>query len=212
MAARQRKRGARERFERATGHPAPDTPDGHLPWVLIRNANPDASPQLFEEESFVGVCAETALEETTELDFLESAVNFVNDRLFGTLCATITVSDEFRELHSGAINEALKRMRYGSVCVNQWSGVVYGLMTPPWGGYPGATVSSPESGIGHVHNTFCLTHFEKTVLWGPLCNLPKPVWFSSHKTAAKVAWSLMRLYEKPSYGRLPSLLFHAIRG
>jgi len=98
------------------------------------------------------------------------------------------------------------------VCVNQWAGVVYGLMTPPWGGHPSSDLKTPQSGIGHVHNTFCLKNFEKTVLRGPLCSQPKPVWFHSHKTATQVGWSLLNLYEKPSITRLPRLFFHALRG
>ena len=85
-------------------------------------------------------------------------------------------------------------------------------MTPPWGGYPGATLEAPQSGIGHVHNTFGISNIEKTVLWGPLCNFPKPVWFPSHTGANQVAWELLRLYDCPSIRRLPKLFFHALRG
>jgi hypothetical protein len=204
--------GAIQRFEKATGRPAPRTNGDILPWVLIRDARPDEAPYLFEEESFVGVCAETAIDESSDTRFLDNAVEFVNERIFGTLCASITMPHGFASRHSAQLDQAIARMRYGSVSINQWSGVVYGLMTPPWGGYPGSTIETPESGIGHVHNTFFLSRFDKTVLRGPLCNFPKPAWFPSHRTCQQTAWSLLHLYEKPSLQRLPSLFWHALRG
>lgn len=204
--------GAHIRFERATGQASPDRSDGTLPWTLIRDSRIETSPHLFEEESFVCVCAETTLDESSPEAFVDASVEFVNDRLFGTLCATLTLPNNFQRQHRATLDQAIQRLCYGSVCINQWAGVVYGTMTPPWGAYPGATIADPQSGIGSVHNTFRIKNVEKTVLWGPLCNTPKPVWFPSHRTAHQVAWSLMRLYEHPSLTRLPSIFYHALRG
>ena len=204
--------GAHQRFVRATGKPFPEASDGTLPWTLIRDTNPSESPHLYEEESFVCVCAETQLAENAPETFLESAVDFVNDRIFGTLCATLTLPSGFRQRQATAVDRALVKLRYGAVCINQWPGVAYGIMTPPWGGYPGATIAEPLSGIGHVHNTFCVSDIDKTVLWGPLCNFPKPAWFPTHQTANQVAWDLLRLYDNPSIFRLPKLFFHALHG
>ncbi len=204
--------GARERFEKATGKSAPDSADGSLPWTLLKNTSPEDSPHLYCEESFVCVCAETMLPESIDVDFLSTAVDFVNEKLFGTLCVSVTVTDEFQKGSLTELEAAIAKLRYGSVCINQWSGVMYGLMTPPWGGHPSSTIESPESGVGNVHNTFCLQNFDKAVLWGPLRTWPKPVWFHSHRSSHHVAWKLLHLYEKPSLTRLPGLFFHALRG
>lgn len=204
--------GARERFERANAGREISNSSSELPWTLIQNTTPESAAHLFQEESFVCVCAETTLEGSTPGEFLDSAVEFVNDQLFGTLCATITAPKSFENREALALEKAIAKLRYGSVCVNQWAGVVYGLMTPPWGGHPSSSLESPQSGMGHVHNTFCLKNFEKTVLRGPLCSHPKPVWFHSHKTATQVGWSLLKLYEKPTITRLPLLFYHALRG
>ena len=204
--------GAHQRFARALGKPVPSADDGTLPWTLIRDTNAIDSPHLFAEESFVCVCAETQLPEKDPVAFLDSAVEFVNEKLFGTLCATLTLPSNFRRQFATSLDRALVNLRYGSVCINQWSGVAYGLITPPWGGYPGATLADPQSGIGHVHNTFCISDVDKTVLWGPLCSVPKPVWFPSHRTANHVAWDLLRVYDVPSIGRLPKLFYHALLG
>lgn len=204
--------GAHQRFARAVGRPSTGHDDGTLPWTLIRDADPNESPHLFAEESFVCVCAETQLVDGNPEAFLHSAVDFVNEKLFGTLCATLTLPRNFRRQFSTSLDQALVKLRYGSVCINQWSGIAYGLMTPPWGGYPGATLAEPQSGIGHVHNTFCISDIDKTVLRGPLCNFPKPIWYPSHRTAKQVAWDLLRVYDDPSIRRLPKLFYHAMLG
>lgn len=204
--------GAHQRFERATGRPSPDVLDGSLPWTLIRDAKQDDSPQLFNEESFVCVCAETQLDAADPNDFLDSAVEFANDRLFGTLCVSLTLPKDFQRRCAKELDLAIAKLRYGTVCINQWSGVSYGLMTPPWGGYHGTTIDKPISGIGQVHNTFCISEIDKAVLWGPLINFPKPVWFPTNRTSNQTAWSLLKLYEAPTLTRLPKLFFHALRG
>lgn len=204
--------GARQRYEQATGSAAPESSDGSLPWTLVRDADPEQSPHLFRDESFVCVCAETALDANTPQAFLAAAVDFANDRLFGTLCANLTLPKAFEKQESAAIERALAKLRYGTVSINQWAGVAYGLMTPPWGGFPGATLRDPQSGIGQVHNTFGIQSIEKTVLRGPLCSLLRPAWFASHRTAHRTAWALLDFYQRPSVLRLPKIINQALRG
>lgn len=203
--------GARQRFERAAGR-LPDRDDDSLPWMLIRDTQRSEQPHLFDEESFVCVCAETMLDEASCEAFLDAAVDFVNLQLFGTLGVTLTVTDAFRRRQANHLDRAIDRLRYGSVCINQWSGIAYGLMTPPWGGYHDATLAAPQSGIGHVHNTFGLANIDKAVLMGPLCSWPKPVWFPTHQTAHQVGRSLIQFYRKPSLVRLPSIFYPALLG
>lgn len=203
--------GARERFQRAAGF-LPDQDDGTLPWTLLRDTRPDESPHHFLEESFVCVCVETSLDESAADPFLEQAVDFVNDHVFGTLCCTLTLPDRWRQSHPAELERAIDRLRYGAVCVNQWAGIVYGLMTPAWGGHHSSTIHQPQSGLGHVHNTFGINHVDKTVLTGKLTNFPKPVWFPSHRTSDQLARSLIRFYEKPGLMRLPAIMYQALRG
>jgi len=204
--------GAKARFERATGLANVETEEGCLPWTLVRDARPDESPHLFEEESFVCVCAETTLDQSSPAAFVDEAVELVNNRLFGTLCATLTLPNGYQKAHSESLELAIERLRYGSVCINQWSGIVYGMMTPPWGGAPGTSLANPQSGIGSVHNTYFLDRVDKTVLYGPLCNPLKPVWFASHRTAHQVAWNLVDFYARPSLAKLLPITFNALRG
>ena len=204
--------GAVDRYVQFTGNDSPLNEEGHLPWTLLTDQKIDEHPHLFESESFVCVCAETALEADSPTEFLNRATEFVNERIAGTLCCSLTFPKTFRRQHADHVARALDDLKYGSVCVNQWSGLAYGLISPPWGAYPGATLQNIQSGIGAVHNTFLLDKFEKTILEGPLVNFPHPVWFPDHRKGIAVAERLLAMYEKPSPLRLPALFAAALTG
>lgn len=204
--------GAVERYRRFAATNIDPDDSNRLPWALLQGQSIDERPELFTEESFVCVCAETALDADTPEAFAESAMDFVNDQMIGSLCASITFPESFNQTHSAARDQCLQKLRYGSICVNQWSGLAYALTSPPWGAFPGATLDNVESGIGSVHNTYLLEGHEKTVLQGPLINFPKPVWFPAHRNAPGVARQLMALYYRPSVARLPQLFAAALRG
>ncbi len=206
--------GAQDRFEKYSGQSVPEKSSGELPWTLIRDADPERSPQLFREESFVCVCAETALAADNERDFLDRAVEFANEKLWGTLSAAITVHPSFRRDKSGAacFNAALTNLKHGAVGVNHWPALVYAMMSPPWGGYPSGTLADAQSGIGSVHNTFMLEHVLKTVLEGPISIWPKPFWFPTHRDPEPIAWKVLALYHRPSAWKLPGLVLSSLRG
>jgi acyl-CoA reductase-like NAD-dependent aldehyde dehydrogenase len=205
--------GARERYSRFAGRPAPADSDA-LPWTLVRDADPQLAPQLFCEESFVCVCAEIGLEAASEQEFLKRAVEFANERLWGTLSAAVTVHPSFRRAPGGeaTLNAALANLRHGAVGVNHWPALVYAMMSPPWGGYPSGTLADAQSGIGAVHNTFLLAGVQKTILEGPLTIWPKPFWFPSHNSPEPIAWKVLSLYHKPSPWKLPGLMLAALKG
>ncbi|MEZ6127376.1 MAG: aldehyde dehydrogenase family protein [Planctomycetaceae bacterium] len=204
--------GAAERFRRFSGHEISPDDNNCLPWMLLIDQSVDERPELFQEESFVCVCAETQLSGQSPAQFLQQATEFVNQRMTGTLCASVTVPNGFRRQHPDVMAQVLNDLRYGSVCVNQWAGLAYGLVSPPWGAYPGATLQNVESGLGNVHNTYLLDRIEKTILEGPLINFPKPVWFAAHRNSLNVASRLLKLYHQPSIWRLPPLFAAALRG
>ena len=204
--------GAAERFRRFSGKQISPNDNNELPWTLLQDQRIEERSELFTEESFVCVCAETQLPAKSPAEFLTHAVEFCNERMTGTLCASITVPVGFRKRYDNVIEDAISRLRYGSVCINQWSGLAYGLISPPWGAYPGATLSNIQSGIGAVHNTYLLDRFEKTVLHGPLINFPRPVWFSGHQNAVNVANRLLQLYHRPSFLKIPRLFLAALNG
>jgi hypothetical protein len=206
--------GAVDRYKKFAGGQAVECQSGACPWTLVRDVDPDRDPLYFEEESFVSVFAETALEAPSELSFLAKSVEFANDRLWGTLGAAIMVHPSFRKQPAGesAFQKALADLRYGTIGINHWPALSYALMSPPWGGYPGGNLHDPQSGIGWVHNSYMLEKAEKTVLEGPLTMWPKPLWFPSNKAGEQVSWKVVGLYHRPSVLKLPGLLLSALGG
>lgn len=204
--------GAQQRFEQFTGSPPSDSGNGSLPWTLKTDISIEEHPLLFEKESFVCVSGETTLDADSPTAFLSQAVEFVNEKMTGTLAAELTVPDAFRKQESSAFDKALQQLRYGTIGVNQWAGLGFAWMSPPWGGFPGASLEDVQSGIGSVHNTYLLNRPQKTIVDAPLCISPKPVWFSNHRCPDKVAERLLALYSQPSLLRLPGLFAAALTG
>ena len=185
-----------------------------LPWTLLRDVEPDERPRFFDEESFVCVLVEVALDAPTPEAFFHKAVDFANQRLSGTLCAAVTHPSGFR---SGTSNErllqaAVGELKYKAVAINHWPGLMYAMMSPPWGGFPGSRLADAQSGVGSVHNTFMLGGIEKSVLEGPLTMFPKPPWFPGHSRAERVAWSYFRLYHTPSWINAAQLILASLTG
>jgi hypothetical protein len=204
--------GALERYRRFTQTNIDPDDSGCLPYRLLESQSIDQNPLVFQEESFTCVCVETPLASQTASQFLDEAVALCNLRLPGTLCASVSFPKLFVEQKRRIISQALGTLRYGCVSVNQWSALAYSLLTPPWGGAPGASLEDAQSGIGQVHNTYLLERVEKTVLYGPLVNFPKPVWFPGHRNALRVGRELIGLYHQPSNYRLMKLFQHALIG
>ena len=189
-----------------------------LPWTLLRDVDPSENRRFFDEESFVCVVVEVAIDAPTPESFFRQAVDFANERLSGTLSAAVTHPAGFRSQPSNErlLQACLGELRYGVVAINHWPGLMYAMMSPPWGAIqsdqrPGSRLADAQSGIGFVHNTFMLEGVEKSVLEGPLTVFPKPPWFPSHAQAEGVAWSCFRLYDQPSWTNLVQLLFSSFK-
>ena len=205
--------GAIERYMELVGEPAGAAP-GCLPWTLLRDSDPDSRPELFEQENFLPVTAETSLDEGDPVRFLDAASRFANERLAGTLAATVIVHPSQRKAGpvATALDSAIERLRYGTISINQFAGLAYLMFATPWGGYPGGTLVDPESGLGFSNNTFMLDGIEKTVFEGPFRISPKPIVFPSNKNALGITRALTDLYLRPSMARVPRLLVAAMRG
>lgn len=183
--------GARDRWERFTAaHPQSEWfgPDGEddVPFTFIPDLDATKRDDIaFTTEAFCAVFGEVPLDAPRSVPaFLERAVDFCNDRLWGTLSASLivhprTLADpESRE----AIERAIDRLAYGSVVVNHWSAAPFAMISPPWGAAPGATPSDIQSGDGFVHNTYLIEDIAKTVVRGPFRPVLRPPWFHTHRT------------------------------
>jgi acyl-CoA reductase-like NAD-dependent aldehyde dehydrogenase len=205
--------GAVERYRRFAAQRHDDVESDRLPWTLLRDISPHEASHRLREECFVCVCSEVALDVAADEDFLDRAIDFANQELTGTLCVAVTVPNDLRRSPMGEqrFQSSLRRLKYGSICINHWPGVAYAMITPPWGGYPGASLEEIQSGIGWVHNSYMLDNVEKSVLEGPLTVYPKPIWLPTHPRPEPIAWRLLDLYHNPSWWNFTNLSWRALR-
>lgn len=189
-----------------------------LPWALIPGLDPSAADDVcFSGEAFCGVFAETALTAPDIVSFLDQAVEFANGTLWGTLNATILIhpATERQPGVAAALDRAIAALRYGTVAVNGWAALGFGLVVAPWGAFPGSEPEDVQSGIGFVHDTLMLSRSQKTVIRAPFRPFPKPVWFAGHRTTHRLAPRLARFEAATglaSLAMLPSIAALALLG
>jgi len=210
--------GAEERFHALTQH-RPESRrlgggEGTLPWTLAPGLDPeDRSEKAFTTEPFCSVVFETQVGSDDPHEFLDAAVRFANERLWGTLSAALCVPSRTQadRSTSKAVEGAIRRLRYGSVCVNVWPGVAYSS-GGPWGAYPGASLTDVQSGRGLVHNTQMLERVEKLVLRAPAWRPVKLPYFPSHRAGHVLARRLTYLEVDGSWAKVPGVVAAAVRG
>jgi aldehyde dehydrogenase (NAD(P)+) len=212
--------GAADRWNELVGsHPTveklgPSEP-GALQWAMITDLDPEkADEKCFYMEPWCSVISETAVGSSDPVEFLRAAVKFVNERVWGTLSATIVIHPATAKDPKVAaeLERAIAELRYGAVAINHWPALAYAFCTTPWGGHPSSTLEDIQSGRGWVHNTFMLEGIEKCVIRGPLVARPTPPWFARHRTGHRLGPKLVRMEAAPSAWKLPGLIWNALRG
>ena len=186
---------------------------GRLPWTLIPHLDPDRHDDIcFSTEPFAPVIAEVPLAADSTEEFLAAAVAFANERLWGTLNAGLIVHPETARTTHLALERAVSDLRYGTVAINHWAAIGFGLISTPWGAFPGATLNDIQSGTGWVHNTYMFERAQKVVLSAPFRARPKPPWFLSHQNCHKLGRALTEFEASPSPWKLPGIFALALGG
>ena len=189
-----------------------------LPWTFITDLNPDdLDESLFIEESFCSIITSVQLGSANPIDFLQAATEFANNKLWGTLNATLIVHPKsLKEANTdAAFEQAICQLNYGAITVNTFIGMLF-CTGAPWGAYSGSTLqdvkSNIQSGSGFVHNTLMLEDIEKAVLRAPLTVFPKPAWLASHKKSLITTKRLVAMEENASWAKVPGIVFAAMQG
>jgi hypothetical protein len=187
--------------------------EGELPWTFIPEVDSaDSDDICFRKEAFFGLFAETALDAENAVDFLGKAVEFANQQLWGSLCASVVVHPKSLKdpLIAAAVDGAIRDLHYGSVLVNHWGALAYYLALTPWGAYPGSEMHDIQSGIGKVNNPLMFDQAEKSVLWAPFISFPDP-YLATAKRSYKYFRQDTRYQAEPSAVNLIRLLWAAAR-
>ncbi len=183
-----------------------------------------ADAPAFRDEIFGPALVVTTLPGATPQAFLDAAVHFCNRTLAGTLGMTILGHPATLDALGPALDDAIERLRYGTVGVNVWAGAGFLLPQAAWGAAPGHTRADIGSGTGVVHNALLFSRPEKTVVRGPFAPFPrtlaagklhlspKPPWFVTNRTAAETAEKLTRFAADPKLTRIPGLFASALQG
>ncbi|MEU3660931.1 aldehyde dehydrogenase family protein [Streptomyces sp. NPDC032940] len=200
--------------------------DGDCRLLVPDIAAADDRDVMLTDEVFGSALGVVRLPGDTPEAFLEEAVAFADDRLPGTLGATLIVHPKTEKAHRSAVDAAVAGLRYGTVGVNCWSAIGFLLGYTPWGAYPGHTRRSIGSGIGFVHNAFMLADddIEKCVLRAPFAPFPRglpggspslsprPPYFVTNRTGATTLERVTRFTAAPALTKLPGILASALRG
>lgn len=211
--------GAHDRYrhltEGRTAERIGDAEKHELPWTIITGLDPDnASESLFCTEPFCAILSNVELSAGGPAEFIAKAVDFCNDRLWGTLNAAIIIHPKLeKDPQAGpALDKAILDLRYGTVAINHWPGLAYGFVSVAWGGHPSSTLENIQSGLGWVHNTLMLEGIEKTIIRGPLTVFPKPPWFLDHAKTHEIGAVLVDVEANPSWLKVPLVAAKALRG
>jgi hypothetical protein len=185
----------------------------HLPWTFITGLDAESGDEIcFQNEAFCGLFAETSLEAPSIAEFLDRAVAFVNETLWGNLTATLVVHPKSLEDDqvAAAVDQAIANLRYGMVLVNQFGGLGYYTGTTTWGSYPGNEFNNIQSGIGVTLNPLMFERPQKSVVRSPFRLSPDPLSLTS-RTAKSVGARLVTLERNPSLWQVPGMLWDALR-
>ncbi len=198
----------RERVEKF-GHPTPGT----LQWAFIRDVDSsDETDPIFRVEPFCGILSETTVGSADPVEFLNTVTEFLNERVWGTLNAAIVIHPKLESDSTvgASLQRAIRELRYGTVAINHWPALCYGVGSMPWGGHASVNLKDIQSGLGWVHNTFMLEGIDKSVIRGPIRVRPNPVWFYDHRKGHELGPRLAAMEANPRWRKLPSVMVKAL--
>ncbi|MEZ4318913.1 MAG: aldehyde dehydrogenase family protein [Myxococcota bacterium] len=187
--------------------------EGHLPWTILQGVGTVEGEFALENEPWCGIFTFVELEATTAAEYLDVAVPFANDRCWGTLSVNVLVHPKTeKELGEERMDRAIADLRYGSIAINCWSGLNYGLVNATWGAFPGHPLDDIQSGQGVVHNGLLLDHPQKNVVRTPFIISPTPAWFTDHKNNLALGQKLVGFELAPSWLKVPGVALAALKG
>lgn len=186
--------------------------EGVIPWTLVTNVPMQTGEWALTCEGFCGVLNVVDIPTGDPVEYLDKAVAFANDELWGNLSCSIMIHPKTRKAHPAAVDRAIAELRYGTVAVNAWAGAGCALMVSGWGGFPGNAPADIQSGIGMAHNNLLWEPLQKTVLDLPFRIQPKPPWFVDHRNLAAMGRAVVMFEFQPGLGRLLPVLGAALRG
>ena len=196
---------------------------GEAPSLIINDVN--ESDWFTKTEVFGPAMSTHKMDAPNAQTYLQSAITYANDQLYGTLGANILIHPKtIKEIGKTKFENIIADLHYGTIAINAWTGLAFLATACPWGAFPGHTPQDIQSGNGTVHNTFMLEDTERVVIqapWAPFPRgilsgqftlLPRPPWFITNKKQDKLGRLLTQFEHRPSWSKLPRIFLNALLG
>lgn len=193
--------------------------------VLIAPLDPAKNAYAESVEVFAPALNVTELPSSDPEAYLRAAIDYANERLYGTLGANIVIHPKtIAQIGRARFEQMLIELHYGTIAINAWTGL--GFLTPQatWGAFPGHTLDDVQSGIGIVHNTLLFEKPERTVVEAPFkpfprnllslsfTLLPRPPWFVTNRKGNILGRLLVNFEYRPSFLKIPRIFLNALLG
>lgn len=212
--------GARDRWETFTkAHPDAihygNDQGEAAPVTMLPDLDPSIDDDIaFRVESFNGVFGETSIGGRDVAAYLDTVAEFCNETLWGTLAATIIVHPTSMKdpAVAAAVERLIERLRYGTIAVNAWAGIGYGLGSTTWGAFPGHPRNDIQTGQGWVRNSFMVERPQKSVIRAPWKLGKKPPQSYDFTTMGSLARRLVKLEAYGDLKQLPGIVADGIKG
>lgn len=188
--------------------------EGQLPWTIISVDSKERSDVCFSVEPFCSIISVTSIQSDNVVDFIERSTVFANDKLCGTLVATVVIHPKLLKDKkiAEAFDKCIAELKYGSIGINYWGGTAYLAVVTPWGAYQTVDGKETESGVGIVNNALFLERTQKTVIRAPFRIRPKPVWFWSKLNNATETFKKLTMFESyPTFWKVPPILWSSLK-
>uniref|UniRef100_A0A1D2A582 Aldehyde dehydrogenase domain-containing protein n=1 Tax=Auxenochlorella protothecoides TaxID=3075 RepID=A0A1D2A582_AUXPR len=200
----------RERFPEGVEELGLESGPGTSPWLFKAGQSVDSVDA--QHENWCGVLQEVALEGTggDPAAFLRAAVEFANERVWGTLSAGLIIHPATKAAHSEAFDAAVAELRYGAIAINCPTTMCFVNTCLPWGGYPGSTPQDIGSGNCYVHNTKLIDHPQKGVLEAPWTVRPKPFWATQNPSLEGMAPAALKFFAYPTVWNMIKVIWKTL--
>lgn len=190
-----------------------DVGEGCLPWTFIPGVDArDVDNICFKNEPFCGLLAETAVTAPDFFSYLEKAVQFANETLWGNLNSTLIVHPDClkKQPMAMAVDRAVADLKTGMVLINQFVAFAYLISSTTWGAFPGNDIDDIQSGIGVTGNVLMFDRPQKSVVTGPF-TLPLDPLTVHSRTINDTCRKLVDVQYQPSLANVSSMLWSAVR-
>ena len=128
------------------------------------------------------------IEYTNENKYVDDAINYCNNTLWGNLGVTILFKKYKSKKNKRHLEKYINEMKYGTVAINEWSALGFIIPTLPWGGYPGNKDNDIQSGQDFVHNSLFFESPLNGIVYSKfrMSNIIDPLWFVTNRKGKKV--------------------------